>query len=142
MMKKLFLLLPVFFTALLAGAQDGWSVRLNNKTLLNAAKENEQANSRTIKASEWKKNGSLEVIFKKPEAREGWIRYIVFVDENDNELTRKEAAKQVKISLTLLKKLVAGKTKIKIYTFSLPADPDLAARVRVRRVHLCTLVLP
>ena len=65
----------------------------------------------------------------------------MFFDENDQELSRKDNTRNAKITAAELKKLFGDKKKIKIYTIAVPTDPDLAARVRVRRMHLCTLEL-
>jgi hypothetical protein len=37
--------------------------------------------------------------------------------------------------------LLENNNTIKIYTWALPKDPKEAARVRIRRVHLCTIEL-
>lgn len=140
-MKKL-LLIPLFFITLLAAAQDRWTVKLNNKTLVNTTTENEKTNSKTVRPAEWKQQGYLEVVYKEAGTKKEWRRSIFFCDENDNELIRKDDVTRVKIPVATLKKTFAGKTKINIFTTVAPTDPDLAARVRIRRVHLCTLVLP
>lgn len=142
-MKKVYFFIAVLlFSATLLSAQDSRKVKLNNKTILNTTNEDEAANSKPITAAEWANNGSLEVCYKEKKPQKDWRRSIFFVDENDNELIRKDGVTKVKISVAELKQAFAGKKQIRIFTISLPTDPDLAARVRVRRVHLCTLELP
>jgi hypothetical protein len=141
-MKKLLLLL-LLIPALYAGAQDSWKVRLNNKIIVAATEINETAHTKMISPSLWKKNGQLEVVYKSPEPlEEGWVRTIYFIDESGNELIVKDNTSKVRISQKQLRKTFAGKKKINIYTVGRPLDPEVAMRVRLRRVHLCTLELP
>ena len=140
-MKKIFLSTGFLFATLFAMAQDTWKIKLNNKTLLSTGTEDESANHRSIAVAEWAKKGNLEVCYKETPAKKEWSRSIFFVDENDNELIRKDNVTHAKVSIEALKKAFAGKSKIRIFTTSTPTDPDLAARVRIRRVHLYTLDL-
>lgn len=141
-MKNLLLLVTFLSTAFISQAQDSWKIKLNQKVLLSAAAEDETKNSKKIKRTELNKPGYLEVLYKEMPVKTGWQRSLLLFDENDMELWRKDNSKAaVKISNATLKKLFAGKTRIKIYTISLPTDPNKAAAVRVRRVHLCTLEL-
>lgn len=108
---------------------------------METGEENKDNNTQKVKLAELKNNCFLEVAYKENPAKKDWKRSFLFFDENDNELLRKHSTTSTKISGTELKKLFAGKKKIVIYTVSLPTNPDLAARIRVRRVHLCTLEL-
>ncbi len=121
-------------------AQDSWKIRWNKKTILVANKEDEVANTRTIKYSDWKKNGNLEIIYT--EAAPDtilWHSFLLFDDEG-HQLLSKEKTLYAKISIEELRKLFAEKKQIKIYTIVSPRNPKFA--VRMRRVHLCTLQLP
>lgn len=132
------LLLANFFTQ----AQDSWKIKLNTKAILSSNAENEAANTKKVTSSEFDKKGDLEILYKEESAKEGWSRSLLFFDENDNELLRKDSiTTNTRINNTSLKNLVADKKKLKIYTISLPTDPNMAAAIRVRRVHLCTLEL-
>ena len=104
---------------------------------------NESANVRTIKASDLKKNYVLEISYKEVDVakEKEWIRSFMVFDESDQQLLKKDSTRHIKITSAQLKKLFGDKKKIKIYTIAIPSDPDLAARVRVRRMHLCTLQL-
>ena len=50
------------------------------------------------------------------------------------------ANSKIKIKNATLDSLFAKSKILKIYTISLPKDPAKRATVRVRRVHLCTLM--
>jgi hypothetical protein len=146
-MKKIFLLLSLGLTYLLLQAQnaqpDSWKIKWNKKVILETSKTNETANTRKIKSADLKKNYVLEISYKESDAKKEkeWIRSFMVFDESDNEILRKDSTRNTMITASELKKLFGDKKKIKIYTIAIPADPDLAARVRVRRAHLCTLEL-
>ena len=146
-MKKLFLLLSLIGTYMFSEAQtqktDSWKIKWNKKTILDAAKENETANTKKIAKAELSKKYCLEIAYKEsdPAKEKEWNRSFLFFGDTDNELLRKDSTRNVKITAAELKKLFGDQKKIRIYTMAIPSDPDLAARVRVRRVHLCTLEL-
>jgi hypothetical protein len=145
-MKKLLLIQLLLLTAFAVSAQDkydSWKVKLNNKTLLSTHTEDVNANTKKIKLSEWKKNGYLEIIYKNENYNEKeYSRSLFLNDETDHELIRKDGVTTLKISIKQLKKTFSGSKKIIIYTTIAPTDPEVAARVRIRRVHLYTLELP
>lgn len=123
-----------------AEAQDSWTIKLNNKILLTASKEDSFANTKKIKPIEWRKTGYLEVIYKEAEPNSIWNYSFLFNDEKDNQLLVKDSTKHAKVSIATLRKLFAGKKKITIYTAQSPKNSMLA--VRMRRIYLCTLLLP
>lgn len=149
-MKKLFVLLGLVIGWQLAGAQqrlevlkeDSWTIKWNKKEVLSATGENEERNQQTIKKKELCKKYTLEIKYNEsdPAKQNEWKRTIMIFDENDNELLKKET-RDWQITAAQLKKAVGTKKKIKIYTIALPTDPDLAARIRVRRIHLATIEL-
>jgi hypothetical protein len=103
----------------------------------------EKKHVKKVSRTEWKKNGYLEVTYTMPEPlQEGWIRSFYLIDEKGNELMQVDSTHKLKISLKKLRNTFAGKKKIEIYTMGRPTDPEVAMRVRIRRVHLCTLELP
>lgn len=134
----LFSLLPVF-------SQDRaeWNIILNKKKIFSAKEENEQKNIISVKLSDLKPGKNFTVSYSEPSSvtnKNEWTRTIGVYNSEDKELIRKNT-----VSLTLankqLKKLLLENKTIRIYTWSLPRDPKEAARVRVRRVHLCTILL-
>ena len=122
--------------------QDSWKVKWNKKVLLDATRENETANTKKIKKADLSKKYLLEITYKEsdPEKEKAWKRSFLFFGDTDNELLRKDSTRNIVITAAELKKLLGTQKKIRIYTLVIPTDPDLAARVRVRRVHLCTLL--
>jgi hypothetical protein len=148
-MKKFFFIITLAFSWLFSQAQpqtlqaDSWKIKWNKKTILETGKENEAINTKKIKKDDLKKKCVLEITYKEAdkEKEKQWTRSLLFFDEKDNQLLKKDSTHSVTINGADLKKLFGDKKKIKIYTIAIPTDPGLAARVRVRRVHLCTLEL-
>jgi hypothetical protein len=138
-MLKTFLLFTMIASASVEAQPDSWTVSLNKKVLLSANKESEQENIAAIKKSDIDKIGELEIVYNEANPNTAWKRTIGIFDENDKPLFEKAEILQIKISTADLRKLVDGKTKIKIYTWAIPKDPAKAAAIRIRRVHLCTL---
>jgi hypothetical protein len=147
MIKKLLPLLIFGFASLGSHAQDNdpgfWKIAWKKKVILQTGKSDQTANVRTIKASDLKKSYILEILYKEndPKMEKEWIRSFLFFDENDKELIRRDSSRHTKVSASQLSKLFGDKKKLKIYTIAIPSDPELAARIRVRRVHLCTLLI-
>ncbi len=139
-MKKIIVLTCVLFTTLLLTAQTGsWIIKMNNKTICSTRQEDAKKNVKKIKSTEWKRSGKLEIIFTEDE-KNTWMRSFQFVDEQDNDILRKDSTLHATLLLVELRKLFTGRKEIKIYTTISPLDPGIA--IRIRRVHLCTLQLP
>ncbi len=132
-MKLLVLFLCLSLTA---SSQESWKIRVNDKLILTSAREDEAKNVRAVKSA---RPNSLAINLTDKKAKKGWTRSIIIVDENDQELFRKDKVTTLRLNSTQLRKLLSSGKTLRIFTISLPDDPELAARIRVRRVHLCTL---
>jgi hypothetical protein len=141
-MKTLLLAATLLSTFTIMHAQDSWKIKLNSKIIFTATGEDEIKNTKKIKRTELARGGTLDILYKESVPQESWKRTFLFFDENDAQLLSKDSVGAVtKINNTTLDKLFAGKKKLRIYTVATPTDPDLAARVRIRRVHLVTIEL-
>jgi hypothetical protein len=122
---------------------DSWKITWNKKLILATSNSDEAGNILKIGSGDLDKNYVLEISYKEADSKKlrEWNRSFMFMDESDNELLRKDSTRNTNISAADFKKLFNDRKKIKIYTVAVPNDPNLAARVRVRRVHLCTLEL-
>lgn len=145
-MKRWFLFSGLVILSFFTFAQDGvnWSIEHNKKELFSASEENTQKNILTVTLSDFKAKNSFIISYSAMntiDSRNKWIRTIGIYNETDKELYRKDQA-MVKLPDTQLKKmLLENNNTIKIYTWALPKDLKEAARVRIRRVHLCTIEL-
>jgi hypothetical protein len=148
-MKKILLLITLCFGWLLSYGQpqslqaDSWKIKWHKRTIVETGKEDEMVNKKTVKKGELDNDYCLEITYKEssPQKEKEWKRSFLLFDENDNELIRKDSTRNVLIPASELKTLFGDKTKIRIYTVTLPTDPNMAASIRVRRVHLATIEL-
>jgi hypothetical protein len=138
-MKILFAFL-LSFIGTFAIAQDSWKVCLDKRVLLNTSTEDAEKNVIKISSADLKKSKSFIVSFKEAAPQKGWERSITVYDEKDNEL-KKQSGKNLSLKISELKTWLQKSSTIKIYTINFPTDPKMKAQVRLRRVHLCTLVL-
>ena len=138
-MKLLFAFL-LSFIAMSTIAQDSWKVCLDKKVLLNASTENEEKNVINVSSADLRNSKNFVVSYKEGSVQKGWERTIIIYDEKDNQL-KKQAGKKLSLKASELKILLNKSKAIKIYTINSPTDPKMKAQVRLRRVHLCTLVL-
>jgi hypothetical protein len=138
-MRLILFFLGLFITTSILG-QDKWSVSYGGKTVLKAAAEDADKNVVTIHAADLKKKKELSLIYTQKEVQKGWERFIVAFDEKDAELKKIRGSK-MKLDSAALQALFKKSKTLKIYSWSLPTDPKLKASVRIRRVHLCTLIL-
>lgn len=133
----LLLALGLSFAAL---AQDSWKVVHNGKQKLQTTVEKPDGNVVYLNRIDLQKNGTLAIIFSDAEKQAGWTRTITMVDKGETEL-HTHTGNLFTISNANLKKLFARVSTIYVYTWTLPDDPELAARIRIRRVHLSTIKL-
>ena len=137
---KFVMLLMMGLLMLTAGAQDKWIVYLDKKPVLESTEESLEKNVIRIKAGALKgQNGFILTYIEDPKQK-GWTRSIMVFDSTDKELRRITGTKLSYTNASLLSLLKKHRT-IAVYTWSIPDDPALKERIRVRRVHLCTLVL-
>ena len=121
-------------------AQDSWKICLDKKTLLKASAEDEQKNIAKISSGDLKKSKSLVVNYSESSQQKGWERTISVYNAQDQEL-KIQTGKKLSLKITELKSLLDQYKEIKIYTLNSPTDPKVKMQVRLRRLHLCTLVL-
>jgi hypothetical protein len=136
---KTILLIAGLLTIQKMSAQDSWKIKMNGKTLISTSVSDETMNVKTVKSSEWKKNGYLEISYSV--AGTAGLQYTIRVnDENGVELVTREKKTSTRIALADLRKRFKGRKQLKIYIVIAPPDPMMAMPVRM--VHLGTLKLP
>jgi hypothetical protein len=139
-MKLFYLFTLSLFMSISAHAQQGWKLQLDTRVLLHATEENEEKNIVKLKLTDVKKAKQLLLHYNKAEENKDWVRTIALYDEGDKVLATMKG-KKFFISTAVLQKHFKSAGTLKLFTTSIPKDPQLAARIRVRRVHLCTLVM-
>lgn len=143
-MKSSLLLLCLFGLALPAfSQQDSWTITWNGKTKLKAREENETSNIVALRKSELTKSRRLMIVYKEGQIKniKALRRSLLIYDDKDQEVWKGDSTRTATLNGEKLAALFSGTSMLKIYTIAVPSDPKMAARVRVRRVHLCTLQL-
>ena len=120
--------------------QDSWRLCLDKKQLLKTSNEDEQKNIVSISSSELKMSELLDINYTQAAFEKGWERTLSVYDENDQELKTTKGNK-LSLKTSVVKSLLEQHKAIKFYTLYSPTDPKMKAAVRLRRVHLCTVVL-
>lgn len=136
-MKAFLAIACIIAGTMVAAGQDRWTVVHNGKTRLEAKNESAK-NSFFVKREELQQKGTLSIFIKDKSPRKDWVRTILVVDEAENEIANGNGD-LMKVSNKQLFKAAASARKIHIYSISLPSDPEKAALVRVRRIHLATI---
>lgn len=122
-------------------AQDSWKVYHNKTEFLTGTEESKSKNSISISAASLKMSGELVITYIEKKPPKDWSRFIAIFDGKDNELLQRKNARMLKVGNTLLNGLFKNNHSLYVYSWALPNDPDLASRIRIRRVHLCTIEL-
>ena len=120
-------------------AQDSWKVYCGKKELLNTSVSDEEKNIIPLGDSELSSNAEFILQYKDKSLQKDWKRIIALFDEKDSQLLIKEDTKSVTLPMSEIKNLLDKNGRLKIYTWALPKDPELAARIRIRRIYLCTI---
>lgn len=120
-------------------SQTGWQVYVNKQLIIQSNTEDITVNSKTVKAADLFAKEGLKIVYTEaPDAKV--IRSYIIMDTERQELFRTDKIKEP-VQGDVLKKAIGHHQKIEIYSLAIPSDPALAATVRVRPVHLCTLIL-
>ncbi len=122
-------------------AADSFIVLYNKHVIFKGMTEQENA-AAYIKAKEFKNTDSITIIYKSENADKGWKRTFYMVDAKERNIKTIELLKQsgsVSMNASALQEMKEKKQPVFIYTVSLPADPKLAAGIRVRRIMLCKI---
>jgi hypothetical protein len=142
-MKLIFLLMMSLLTMPVDAQQDKWVVYINKQLVLDAAEESKEKNVVSVKASSLRSKINevvFRMIYMEGQKQKGWSRSMMIFDSSDHELKRYKGSR-LNLTNTNLLAMLKKTGKLDIYTVSLPDDPSIRERIRVRRVHLCTLVL-
>jgi len=148
-MKKYLFFILLITLATQMKAQLPWTIRLGSKIVLQSKGEDEVKNVLSLKNSQVLKNDLILTYRVKPDEKD-WERTVMIYDpagvniaENPvgNTIKRGMVSRSFTINNKILKELMAKHKKIKIYFTSIPTDPEKAAVVRVKRVHIFTIAV-
>ncbi len=145
---KQFLFVILMLAAGMGHAQEKagtFDIKLNGKTIVKktAIPQNEGPQV-TLTAKQLAAGGQLLLNLVNGEPRDGWKRKLMLNDASENELSVFEkdyVTGAYSWNISNLGALLAQHKTLKIYTICTPVDERKAAVMRLRRYHLCTLVL-
>ncbi len=139
-MKKFFFITLLTGFALAADSQQNWDVIFKKKTLLKNVEENIAANMITIKKSDLNSKNPFTIKFNNQDTA-NIITLEAYTDSRSGLQSWKFTGKQIIIKGADFKKLFSGQSRIHFHYMAIPKDPALAALVRIRPIHVCTVVL-
>ncbi|MBN8686439.1 MAG: hypothetical protein J0M10_05455 [Chitinophagales bacterium] len=139
-MKQLLVLIAVILLAGQLTAQQRWTLSYQKKVRLKSVEENPTANAITIKRASLKAASDLVITFK---VNDGKVNRTVMADDSSRSGIKNwdKVKKTLTIKAAELRKLFKERDTILFYFTEIPKDPALAAVVRMRPVHLFTLVV-
>jgi hypothetical protein len=141
--QKLILFTYAVFSLVIVKAQapDKWQIFFNKQLIFNG--NSDQPNSTgNLKISSIRKTDKITISYFMDSADDDWKRSFLVNDETERNILTIDLNKQAgsaSFNAIPLKPLKDKKKPFFIYTISLPKDPGLAARVRVKRVLLCKI---
>ena len=121
-------------------AQEKWMLCSNGTTYLTATTENEEQNLVKLTSKDLEGTGGFTLVFEENYSKGESERFLGLYSADDEELVVKSAS-TINLSKKQLRKYFASNKTLKLLTWTLPTDPDLRSRIRIRRIHLCTLAL-
>lgn len=121
-------------------AQQRWTVSYQKKIKLKSVEEDPENNTIRIKRSRLSAAGDLIITFA---INDGTVNRTVMADDSSRSGIKnwENVNKKLSIKAAELQKLFQSRDKILFYFTEIPKDPEKAAVVRMRPVHLFTLVI-
>ena len=136
------LLLKGFFSNAQEGAN--WKIVLNKKAILTASgQEDTLKNKLQLKKSDLDNNNIFKIEYNEPKnsTTKGWVRTIVIMDTTSAVVVQQDSVSLLQLYNKDLMKLLWSRQKVNVYTWVKPLDPGMAAAIRIRRFHLCSIEL-
>jgi hypothetical protein len=140
MKKILSVLLLLTITTIAMAQKTGYSFVANKKTI----KGNfDSPPTIVVLKKELAKPSTIKFYFEGDLAMADYKTSIMVMDDKDSTIAQFEGNADAAINIVLakMKKTLMEKTSLKIYSLSIPKDPEMASRVRVARKLLATIVL-
>lgn len=144
-MKKYILIHLIFFisTTVYSQKYDSWSLFHNRKEVgsFNLKKESDDERRIVLLNRTLEGPGFFIIEFTPAAAQADWIRTIAFFDTSDIQIKAFSNTLFLRVHNTDMALMLDNRSIVKAYTWAVPKDPELAARVKVKRVLLCTLYI-
>lgn len=121
-------------------SQESWTIGYGKKTILKKVSEDRVKNIFTISKSSLSSNSKLIIQLYAVDTA-NTITLMANRDNGNNVKEWEYSGKTFSITAGELKTLFGTDGKLHFYYRSLPKDPEKAAVVRIRPVHVCTITL-
>lgn len=141
-MAKLLLYTLILFPATLqAQSYDKWEIYQNRKEVnaFNNKKETNDERNILLLNRFLEGPGFFIIEFTPAKEQAEWIRTIAFYDSTDQEIREYNNTLFLRIHNSEIAGIMEGRQKVRVYSWAVPKDPAEAAKVRPRRLLLCTL---
>jgi len=142
---RIYFLFLIIFIAPFARAQESasWKVSLGKKNILTGTAEDTSKNIISFKKADLTNNGMFKIEYTEPKnsATKGWVRTIALMDTASAVVAQRDSTNELRFYNKDMLKILWSRKKVTLYTWAAPADPAMAAAIRIRRQHLCTIVL-
>jgi len=142
-MKFIFSILVLLFSlTAMSQKYDSWEIFHNRKEVasFNLKKESEDENKVLLLNRALDEPGFFIITYSPAAEHADWTRNFVICDSTGRELRKFDnLGSQFKMLNEDIARLIGDRQKVKIYTWAIPSDPNLAASIRVRRILLCTI---
>lgn len=139
-MKRIILTILAFTFLTMAQSQESWTICYGKKSILKKVPESKEKNSFTLSKSSLTSNAKLTIQLHAVDTANN-ITLMANLDNGNNVKEWEYNNKTFSIAAGELKTLFGSERKLHFYYRSLPKDPEKAAVVRIRPVHVCTITL-
>ena len=141
MAKLLLYTLILFSSTLQAQSYDKWEIYQNRKEVSSYNNKKETNDERNVLLLNrfLEGPGFFVIEFTPAKEQAEWIRTIAFYDSTDQEIREYNNTLFLRIHNSEIAGIMEGRQKVRVYSWAVPKDPAEAAKVRPRRLLLCTL---
>jgi hypothetical protein len=144
-MKKYFLFYIFFLISFSVMAQkyDSWQIFSNRKQIASYSLKKESFDERRVVLL----NRTLEgpgffiIEFTPAAAQAEWIRTIAFFDTTERQIKAYDNTLFLRVHNTDMALMLDNRKIVRVYSWAVPKDPELAATVKIKRTLLCTLYI-
>ncbi len=130
----------------LAHSQDApsWKVILNKKVILTGKGEEDSVKNKIqVKKSDLSNNNIFKLDYSNgnDKTMKGWVRTLALIDTTSTIVMQQDSITLLQFYNKDMMKILWSRRRLNIYTWTRPLDTGMAAAIRIRRFHLCTIEL-
>ena len=120
-----------------------WKILSGKKVILAGVDEDSSKNTILLKKADLSNNNFFKIEFTEPKnsVTKGWVRTVALMDTVSTVIVQRDSTSSIQLYNRDMLKILWSRKKVHIYTWAAPADPGMAAAVRIKRILLSTLVL-